>query len=102
MEHNVFHYVVTAVIIALTVILFERQNDVTMEEDYLQVGNSPFHYFRSDEIKEIKFKGDVLVIKTRNFWRTGRYHVRKKQCIRAHQLIAEWAHKQEITYIRIF
>jgi hypothetical protein len=100
--HNLVPFTLSTIIIALIVVLFDRQNEVIMEEEYIQVGNSPFHFFRADEIEEIKFKGGFLVIRTRYFWRTGRYHVKKKQRDIAHQMLSEWSYQHDLTYIRIF
>ncbi|MGZ4123421.1 MAG: hypothetical protein ACXVOI_09455 [Tumebacillaceae bacterium] len=100
--HSVIPFAVSVVIIGLIFLLLERQSEVILEQEYVQIGNSPFHYFRADEMEEIKFKGGFLLIRTRRFWRTGRYYVKKEQRTAAHQLLNEWALQHDLKYIRIF
>lgn len=91
-------FLISFLLVALMGILFERQQDVLVEEDYLQIGNSPFHYFRADEIRELIFKNGWITIRTHRFRFLSKYFVRKPLRATAHHQLCEWANQQGIVY----
>ncbi|KEO83647.1 hypothetical protein [Tumebacillus flagellatus] len=90
--------IVTFVILVLIGLLFDRQQDVVIEDEYIQIGNSPLHFYRTDEIREIKLKEGRLTIYTRRLRFLTSYHVRKPQRTAAHRLLCEWANQHGIVY----
>lgn len=91
-------YLLSFAVYAYVLYLLGQQRVVLVEEEYIQIGNSPYHYFAADEIEEIKLKGGFLAIRTRDAWRSGWYHVRKEQREKAHLLLNEWANQHGVLY----
>ncbi|MBL0387774.1 hypothetical protein JJB07_14125 [Tumebacillus sp. ITR2] len=89
---------VSIAILLLIGLLFDRQHDVAIGEEYIQIGNSPLHFYRPDEIREIKLKNGLLTIRTHTFRIWKWYHVKKPQRDVAHRMLCEWANEHGILY----